>query len=194
MNSSPAEVTTLLNKLAEGDQAAAAKLVPLVYNELRRIAKIRLRHERPDHTLQATALVNEAYLKLAAQREMKWQNRAQFFGVASQAMRRILVDYARGQQRLRRGGKQKKVAFDEVLLVSSDRTAEVLAVNESLDKLEKLDPRQARMVELRYFGGLAIEEIAEVVAVSSKTVTRELKVAKAWLYGELRQSTNATSS
>lgn len=194
MNSSPAEVTTLLNKLAEGDQAAAAKLVPLVYNELRRIANFRLRHERPDHTLQATALVNEAYLKLAAQREMKWQNRAQFFGVASQAMRRILVDYARGQQRLRRGGKQKKVAFDEVLLVSSDRTAEVLAVNESLDKLEKLDPRQARMVELRYFGGLAIEEIAEVVAVSSKTVTRELKVAKAWLYGELRQSTNATSS
>lgn len=194
MNSSPAEVTTLLNKLAEGDQAAAAKLVPLVYNELRRIAKIRLRHERPDHTLQATALVNEAYLKLAAQREMKWQNRAQFFGVASQAMRRILVDYARGQQRLRRGGKQKKVAFDEVLLVSSDRTAEVLAVNESLDKLEKLDPRQARMVELRYFGGLAIEEVAEVVGVSTKTVTRELKVAKAWLYGELRQSTNATSS
>lgn len=194
MNSSPAEVTTLLNRLAEGDQAAAAKLVPLVYNELRRIAKSRLRHERPDHTLQATALVNEAYLKLAAQREMKWQNRAQFFGVASQAMRRILVDYARGQQRLRRGGKQKKVGFDEVVLVCSDRTAEVLAVNESLDKLEKLDPRQARMVELRYFGGLAIEEIAEVVAVSSKTVTRELKVAKAWLYGELRQSTNATPS
>lgn len=194
MNSSPAEVTTLLNKLAEGDQAAAAKLVPLVYNELRRIAKSRLCHERPDHTLQATALVNEAYLKLAAQREIKWQNRAQFFGVASQAMRRILVDYARGQQRLRRGGKQKKLALDEVILISSDRTAEVLAVNESLGKLEKLDPRQARMVELRYFGGLAIEEVAEVVGVSTRTVTRELKVAKAWLYGELGQSANATSS
>lgn len=194
MDSSPAEVTTLLNKLTEGDQGAAAKLVPLVYNELRRIAKSRLRHERPDHTLQATALVNEAYLKLVAQREIKWQNRAQFFGVASQAMRRILVDYARGQQRLRRGGKQKKVALDETVLVSSDRTAEVLAVNESLGKLEKLDHRQARMVELRYFGGLAIEEIAEVVGVSTKTVTRELKVAKAWLYGELGQSTNATSS
>jgi RNA polymerase sigma factor (TIGR02999 family) len=187
VDSSPAEVTSLLNQLADGDQEAAARLVPLVYNELRRIAEARLRHERPDHTLQATALVHEAYMKLADQRDAKWQNRAQFFGVASQVMRRILVDYARGQQRLRRGGKQQRVALDDVFLVSPDRTDELLTVNESLSKLETLDPRQARVVELRYFSGLTIEEIAEVVGVASKTVTRELKMAKAWLYGQLRQ-------
>ena len=188
MDSSPAEVTSLLNKLAEGDQEAAAKLVPLVYDELRRIAASRLRHERPHHTLQTTALVHEAYLKLAVQRNAKWENRAQFFGVASQVMRRILVDYARTRQRIRRGGKQHRVSLDDVLLVSPDRTAELLAVDESLSKLEKLDPRQGRIVELRYFGGLTIEEIAEVVGVATKTVTRELNVAKAWLYGDLKQS------
>jgi RNA polymerase sigma factor (TIGR02999 family) len=187
VGSPAAEVTLLLNKLAEGDQEAAAKLVPLVYEELHRLAVARLRHERPDHTLQATALVHEAYMKLAAQRDAKWQNRVQFFGVASQVMRRILVDYARGQQRIRRGGKQQKVSLDDVLLVSPDRTDELLAVNESLSKLEKLDPRQGRIVELRYFGGLTIEEIAEIVGVATKTVMRELNVAKAWLYGDLKQ-------
>src|SRR6202049_2720419 len=121
----PADVTFLLNKLAAGDQEAAAQLVPLVYEELRRLAARRLRQERPDHTLQATDLVHETYMKLAAQRDAKWQNRAQFFGVASQVMRRILVDYARGQQRIRRGGKQQKVSFADVLLVSPDRTDEV---------------------------------------------------------------------
>jgi RNA polymerase sigma-70 factor (ECF subfamily) len=187
MEAAPADVTSLLNKLAAGDQEAAAQLVPLVYEELRRLAARRLRQERPDHTLQATALVHEAYLKLAAQRSAKWQNRAQFFGVASQVMRRILVDYARGQQRIRRGGKQQKVSFDDVLLVSPERTAEVLSVHESLSRLEKLDARQARIVELRYFGGLTVEEIAEVVGLSSKTVMRELNVAKAWLYGDLKE-------
>lgn len=137
MDSSPVEVTSLLNKLTQGDHEAAAKLVPLVYDELRRIATSRLRHERPDHTLQTTALVHEAYLKLVEQRNTKWQNRAQFFGVASQAMRRILVDYARGQQRMRRGGKQQNVALNDVVLVSPERTNEVIAVNESLAKLEK---------------------------------------------------------
>jgi RNA polymerase sigma factor (TIGR02999 family) len=188
VGSSPAEVTSLLNKLAEGDQEAAAKLVPLIYDELRRIAASRLRHERPHHTLQTTALVHEAYMKLAVQRNAKWQNRAQFFGVASQVMRRILVDYARTQQRIRRGGKQQRVSLDDVLLVSPDRSAELLAVDESLSKLEQLDPRQGRIVELRYFGGLTLEEIAEVVGVATKTVTRELNVAKAWLYGDLKQS------
>ena len=187
MDSSTAEVTALLNKLASGDQQAAAQLVPLVYDELRRLAVCRLRRERPDHTLQATALVHEAYLKLAEQRNAKWQNRAQFFAIASQVMRRILVDYARTRQRSRRGGKQQKLALDEVVLVSPERTDEVLAVNESLSKLERLDPRQSRIVELRYFGGLTIEEIADVVGVTSKTVARELKVAKAWLYGHLNQ-------
>jgi RNA polymerase sigma factor (TIGR02999 family) len=137
--------------------------------------------------LQATALVHEAYLKLADQRDAKWQNRAQFFGVASQAMRRILVDYARGQQRLRRGGKQQKVALDDVVLVSPDRTDELLAVDQCLARLEKLDPRQARVVELRYFAGLTVEEIAEIIGVASKTVTRELNMAKAWLCGQLKQ-------
>ena len=188
MDSSPAEVTSLLNKLAVGDQEAAAKLVPLIYDELRRLAASRLLHERPHHTLQTTAMAHEAYMKLAVQRNAKWQNRAQFFGVASQVMRRILVDYARTQQRIRRGGKQQRVSFEDVLLVSPDRSAELLAVDESLSKLEQLDPRQGRIVELRYFGGLTIEEIAQVVGVATKTVTRELNVAKAWLYGDLKQS------
>jgi len=150
------------------------------------LAARHLAHERPDHTLQATALLHEAYLKLAAQKDAKWQNRAQFFGVASQAMRRILVDYARGKQRIRRGGKQQKVPLDDVSLVSPGRTEEVLAVHEALSRLEMLDARQARIVELRYFGGLKVEEIAEVVGISAKTVMRELNVAKAWLYGELK--------
>ena len=187
MEPAPADVTSLLNKLAAGDQEAAAQLVPLVYEELRHLAARRLQHERPDHTLQATALVHEAYVKLAAQRDAKWQNRAQFFGVASQVMRRILVDYARGQQRVRRGGKQQKVSLDDVLLVSPDRTEEVLTVHESLSRLERLDARQARIVELRYFGGLTVEEVAEVVGISTKTVMRELNVAKAWLYGDLKE-------
>jgi RNA polymerase sigma-70 factor, ECF subfamily len=180
------DVTLLLNKFAAGDQKAAAELVPLVYEELRRLAARHLAHERSDHTLQATALVHEAYVKLAAQKDAKWQNRAQFFGVASQAMRRILVDYARGKQRIRRGGKQHKVPLDEVLLVSPGSSEEVLAVHESLSRLELLDARQARIVELRYFGGLKVQEIAEVVGISGKTVMRELNVAKAWLYGDLK--------
>ena len=187
MEPAPADVTSLLNKLAEGDQEAAAQLVPLIYDELHRLAARRLRHERPDHTLQATALVHEAYMKLVAQRDAKWQNRTQFFAVASQVMRRILVDYARGQQRIRRGGKEQKVSLDDVLLVSSDRTEEVLAVNESLLRLEKFDFRQGRIVELRYFGGLTVDEAAEILGVSSKTVMREWKIAKAWLYGDLKE-------
>src|SRR3984893_2147474 len=186
MEPAPPDVTSLLNKFAAGDQEAAAELVPLVYKELRRLAARRPPHERPDHTLPATALVHEAYVKLAAQRDAKWQNRAQFFGVASQVMRRILVDYARGQQRIRRGGRQQKVSLDDVLLVLPVRTEEVLTVHESLSRLGQLDARQARIVELRYFGGLTVEEIAEVVGISTKTVTRELNVAKAWLYGDLK--------
>lgn len=181
------DITVLLNKLAAGDQEAAAELVPLVYEELRRLAARHLARERPDHTLQATALVHEAYVKLAGQKDMKWQNRAQFFGVASQAMRRILVDYARGRQRIRRGGKQQeRVQLDDVSLISPSRAEEVLAVHESLSRLAGLDARQARIVELRYFGGLTVEEIAEAAEISTKTVMRELNVAKAWLYGNLK--------
>jgi RNA polymerase sigma factor (TIGR02999 family) len=187
LNPSAADVTTLLNRLGDGDEEAAALLVPLIYKELRRLAVQRLRHERPGHTLQATALVHEVYLKLAGQPTARWQNRLQFFAVVSQSMRRILVDYARTQQRVKRGGKQKKVSFDEVLLIAPDRTDELLAVHESLSRLEKLDPRQGRIVELRYFGGLTMEETAEVLHVSSKTVMREWNIAKAWLYGELKE-------
>jgi RNA polymerase sigma-70 factor, ECF subfamily len=181
------EVTVLLNRLGDGDQNAAALLVPLVYEELRRMASNCLRHERPGHTLQATALVHEAYIKLAGQQDAKWQNRSQFFAVASQLMRRILVDYARAQLRGKRGGKQQKISLDDSLLVSPDRTDELLVINESLARLEAMDPRQARIVELRYFGGLTIDETAEVLRISSKTVLREWNVAKAWLYGYLKE-------
>ena len=194
MESSPGQITSLLQRLGTGDANASAELVPLVYEELRRIAIARLRQERIDHTLQATALVHEAYIKLAGQSDAKWQNRAQFFGVASQVMRRILVDYARAQLRSRRGGRPRKVSLDEVVLVSPERTEEVLAVHESLLKLETLDPRQSRIVELRYFAGLSVDEIAEVVGVTSRTVARDLNMAKAWLHGALSEhGTDAVS-
>ena len=186
MDASPGDITSLLNKVAEGDQEAGAKLVPLVYNELRRLAARCLQRERENHTLQATALVHEAYIKLTAQRSARWQNRAQFFALAAQAMRRLLVDYARTQQRIKRGGKQQKVPLDEAVLVSPDGTDQLIALHESLSRLEKLDPRQSHIVELRYFGGLTVEEVAEVLGVSSKTVTREWNTAKAWLYGDLK--------
>lgn len=187
MGPSPGDVTSLLNKLAEGDRQAAAQLVPLVYKELRRLAARCLRRERRDHTLQATALVHEAYMKLSAQQDAKWQNRAQFFAVASELMRRILVDYARAQHRVRRGGQQQKVSLDDVLLVSPDRTEELLAIHESLARLEKVDFRQGRIVELRYFGGLTLDETADVLGVSSRTVMREWNIARAWLYGDLKE-------
>lgn len=177
----------MLNQLGAGEQGAAAQLVPLIYDELHRLAVQRLRHERPGHTLRATALVHEVYLKLAGRRNAKWQDRVQFFAVASQLMRRVLVDYARKQQRIRRGGTQKRVSLDEVLLVAPERTDELLAVHGALSRLEKLDPRQGRIVELRYFGGLTMDETAEVLHVSSKTVMREWNIAKAWLYGELKE-------
>lgn len=187
METSPGDVTSLLRQLADGDQEAATQLVPLVYKELRRLAARCLRRERQDHTLQSTALVHEAYLKLSAQRDATWQNRAQFFAVASQLMRRILVDYARAQQRVRRGGKHRKVSLDDVLLVSPDRTEELLAIHESLARLEKLDLRQGRIVELRYFGGLTWDETADLLGVSSRTVMREWNIARAWLYGDLKE-------
>ena len=182
------DVTRLLDAAAAGDRRAAADLLPLVYDELRKLAAARLAREAPGHTLDATALVHEAYIKLAGQREAKWQNRAQFFAVASQLMRRVLVDYARAHLRSKRGGKQQRVSLDDALLVSSDRTDELLAINECLARLEAMDARQGRIVELRYFGGLSIDETAEVLRVSSKTVLREWNMAKAWLYGTLKES------
>lgn len=187
MDASAADVTTLLNRLAGGDQEAATQLIPLIYKELHRLAVPRIRRERPGHTLQATALVHEVYLKLVGQPDARWQNRTQFFAVASQLMRRILVDYARTQQRAKRGGRQERVSLEEVLVIAPDRNDELLAVHESLARLEKLDARQGRIVELRYFGGLTVDETAEVLRVSAKTVTREWNMAKAWLYGELKE-------
>ena len=182
------DVTSLLKKLAAGNPDAATELIPLIYRELHGLAVGHLRHERPDHTLQPTALVHEAYLKLVAQRNVSWQSRAHFFAVASTQMRRILVDYARRQLRAKRGAKPDRLSLDEVVLVSPDRPDKMLGLNECLTRLEQLDSRQGRIVELRYFGGLSIDEVAEVLAVSPTTVRREWTSAKAWLYGELRQS------
>jgi RNA polymerase sigma factor (TIGR02999 family) len=182
------DVTSLLKKLADGNQEAAGALIPVVYEELHRLAVGHLRHERQNHTLQPTALVHEAYIKLVAQRNADWKSRNHFFGVASQLMRRILVDHARRHLRGKRGGGQTKLSLDEVSLRSPDRPDAVLALDESLTRLETLDSRQARIVELRYFGGLSAEESAQVLGISPATVRREWVSAKAWLYGELKKS------
>jgi RNA polymerase sigma-70 factor (ECF subfamily) len=181
------EVTMLLSALTNGEEGAASKLIPMVYDELRRLAGSYMRRERVDHTLQATALVNEAYLKLIEQRAVNWKSRAHFFGVAAQLMRRILIDYARGHTREKRGGEQKKVSLDEVFLFSEQQADELLAVDDSLNLLAKVDPRQARVVELRFFAGLSVEEAAEALGVSPKTVKRDWSVAKAWLYADLKE-------
>ena len=181
------EVTLLLTALTRGDDGAASKLIPVVYAELRRLAGSYMRRERVDHTLQATALVHEAYLKLIEQRSANWQSRAHFFGVAAQLMRRILIDHARGHTRQKRGGEQKKVSLDEAFVFSEKQADELLAVDDSLNRLAEIDPRQARVVELRFFGGLSVEEAAEVLGVSPKTVKRDWSVAKAWLYADLKE-------
>lgn len=181
------DVTLLLSALTRGEDGAASKLVPVVYDELRRLAASYMRRERVDHTLQATALVNEAYLKLVEQRSVNWQSRAHFFGVAAQLMRRILIDHARGHRREKRGGEQKKVSLDEAFVFAEQRADELLAVDDSLNLLAKRDPRQARVVELRFFGGLSVEEAAEVLGVSPKTVKRDWSIAKAWLYADLKE-------
>ena len=181
------EVTLLLSALTRGDDGAASKLIPVVYDELRRLAASYMRRERPDHTLQATALVHEAFLKLIEQRAVNWQSRAHFFGVAAQLMRRILIDHARGHLRQKRGGEHKKVSLDEAFIFSEQQSAELLAVDESLTRLSKMDQRQGRVVELRFFGGLSVEEAAEVLGISPKTVKRDWSIAKAWLYADLKE-------
>src|SRR5437016_5176483 len=173
--------------MAEGDQEAAQKLYPLIYNELRGIAARSLRRERPNHTLEPTALVNEAYLKFSSQRITTWQNRAHFFALASQAMRRILVDYARARARLKRGGEKQKLSLVSAPLAFPNPAEELLGVDEALSQLEQFDAQQGRIVELRYFGGLTVDETAKVLGVSSKTIQREWSIAKAWLYGKLKE-------
>lgn len=187
MENTAAELTQLLVQYGRGEKAALERLLPAVYSELRKLAQSYLRRENPGHTLQATALVHEAYFKLIDQRDVQWQNRAHFFGVAAQVMRRILIDHARAKHAGKRGGTQAKLSFDEALHWADDdeNSQNLLALEDALNKLTELDPRQGKVVELRYFGGLSIEETAEVLQTSPATVKRDWTMAKAWLYREL---------
>ncbi len=183
---SPEGITQLLVDWGHGDQAALEKLMPLVYNELRRLATNYLRRERTGHTLQPTALVNEAYLKLVGQKSAKWQNRAHFFAISAQLMRRILVDHARRHQAVKRGGTdQQRLSITTAEELATQPAIDLLALNEALDELAKMDPQQSRIVELKFFGGLSIEETAEVLNIGHATVEREWKSARAWLRGQL---------
>ena len=185
MRPSPAEVTQLLVDWSQGNQAARDQLMPVVYDELRRLAHHYLRRERPEHTLQATALVHEAYLQLVDQRSVQWQNRAHFFGIAAQLMRRILAEYARSRAAAKRGGGEPRLSLDEDAGWFAERGVDLVAVDEALTRLACIAPQQSRLVELRFFGGLTVEETAEVMGVSPRTVKREWRTAKAWLRREL---------
>ena len=185
MVASPQGVTQLLVAWSDGDAAARDELMPLVYEELRRLAHRYMGRERIGHTLQTSGLVNEAYLRLIDQSQVHWQNRAHFFGIAAQMMRRILVDYARNRRYAKRGGGTPALVLDEALIVSDERSAEVVAVHEALEQLAKFDPRKGQIVELRFFGGLSIEETAEILSVSPGTVMRDWTLAKAWLRREM---------
>ena len=186
---SPHRVTQLLEQWSHGDNAALAELSPLVYEELRRLAHRHMGRERPDHTLQTTALVNEAYLRLADQTNPRWQNRAHFFAVAARAMRQILVSYARSQRAEKRGGGAVKMELDEAALVSPEESKQIVDLHEALETLATLDARKAQVVELKYFGGLNYDEMAEVLKISPITVRRDWRFARAWLYTELRSGT-----
>src|SRR5437773_5123775 len=181
-------VTDLLTRWSNGDDAALAELTPLVYGELRRLAHRQMGGERPDHTLQTTALVNEAYLSLADQTNPRWQNRAHFFAVAARAMRRILVSYARSQRSQKRGGGAFKIELDEAAILSPEQSQEIVDLHEALERLETLDSRKAQVVELKFFGGLNYEEIAEVLKIARMTVRRDWEFAKLWLYTELHDT------
>jgi RNA polymerase sigma factor (TIGR02999 family) len=181
-------LTQLLSRCCSGDQSALEELTPLVYDELRRLAHRQMSGARPDHTLQTTALVNEAYLKLAQQTHPNWSNRVHFFAVAARAMRQILINYALSYNAQKRGGGVAKVELDEAALVSVTQSREIVELHEALERLEELDSRKAQVVELKYFGGLKENEIAEALKVSSETVRREWRFAKAWLHNELHHA------
>lgn len=182
---SPKEVTQLLQAWSRGDQEALERLIPLVYDELYRLARGYMHREAPGHPLQVTALVNEAYLRLANWKEARWENRAHFFGVAAQLMRRILVDFARQRDYEKRGGKLHHLPLDEAAALSVQPEADFVALDDALKSLAALDARKARIVELKFFGGLSVEEIAEVLKTSPRTVLREWSLARAWLFREL---------
>jgi RNA polymerase sigma factor (TIGR02999 family) len=181
----PEQITQLLGQMKAGDRSAAERLMPLVYGQFRALAAQYLRKERGNHTLQPTALVNEAYLKLLDQSRVQWQGRTHFFAVGAQAMRRILVDHARRRQRLKHGGQRARVTLDEGVALSPDRDQDVLALDEALLKLAELDERQAKVVELRFFAGLTVDEVADVLGVSKRTVEGDWTMARAWLHREL---------
>jgi RNA polymerase sigma factor (TIGR02999 family) len=186
--SSSKNVTQLLADWGNGDKQALEELMAAVYQELHRLADYYLRRERQGHTLQATALINEAYLKIIDQHSVNWQNRAHFFGVAAQMMRRILVDHARSHLYAKRGGGAQKLTLDEALsLPQQERDLELVALDDALQRLDALDAQQAKIIELRFFGGLTIEETAEVLGISPATVKREWSWAKAWLYNEIKK-------
>jgi len=189
MESSSSEVTELLRQWTDGRPEALDRLASLVHAELRRLAASYMRRERPDHTLQATALVNEAFLKLVDQRAVRWQSRAHFFGIAAQAMRRILVDHARAHASAKRGAGETTLPLDEAVAFTDMPSADVLALDEALTRLGTVDPQQSRVVELRFFAGLTMEETAEVLHISPATVGREWTMAKAWLFAEIRRPT-----
>ena len=182
METSSQSVSHLLRRWSDGDSEALDRLMPLVYAELRLMARRYMVRQPSGHTLQTTALIHEAYLRLVGQEEKRWENRAHFFGVAAQAMRHILVDYARARTTAKRGGEARAVSLDEAALVSGERAAELVALDDALTELAQLSSRQSRVVELRYFGGLSVTETAEALKVSPDTVTRDWNQAKAWLY------------
>jgi RNA polymerase sigma-70 factor, ECF subfamily len=181
----PALITGLLRAWSDGDDSALEALLPLVEAELRRLARIYMARERRDHTLQATALVNEAFLRLAGAQHVRWQDRAHFLGIAARLMRRVLVDHARTRAFQKRGGGGRKVSLDDALLVAAAPTVDVLALDRALETLSAVDPRKSQVIELRYFGGMTLEETADALGISTDTVKREWKVAKLWLLREL---------
>jgi len=183
------QVSGLLRAWSDGDRAALDRLTPIVYDELHRLAQRYMKHERPGHSLQTTALVNEAYMRLVDYKGMQWQNRAHFFAVSAQLMRRILVEHAR-RHNLKRGGGVQHVSLEETAIMGGEESADLVALDEAMDALARLDPRKVQVVEMRFFGGLSVEETAEVLKVSSVTVMRDWNTAKAWLYRELTGGKN----
>lgn len=191
-SASSARVSKLLLNWGQGDQAAREALIPLVYDELRRLARRHLRRERPDHTLQSAALVNEAYLRLIRQDQPQWQNRAHFFGVAAQLMRHILVDHARNRMAAKRGAGAPRLTLDPEVALPQQREVDLVALDDALNQLATLDERQSRVVELRFFGGLSIEETSVVLEISAATVKREWATARAWLQREMKNKDAST--
>jgi RNA polymerase sigma factor (TIGR02999 family) len=182
------EITRLLNAWSDGDESALEKLIPAVYDELRRIAHHHMRNEKSDHTLQTTALVNEAYLRLVSMDDVRWQDRIHFFAISSRLMRRILVDFARSRQYQKRGGKMQHITFDENLLVSPEKELDLVKLDDALTLLSEEDERKSKVVEMRFFGGMSVDETAEALGISSVTVMRDWKFAKFWLLNQMSKS------